>query len=369
MNTIASTSLTLTDELTLEGICWTRLAQAVVDQSIPHIVYDTWATSAEGFGPWAELAISSYRGEHFNAVLVDLAEPVGEACMASLGLHHGYFTVWLAAWSRDGLTIAREWLRAQFPLDTPGEEPRVGVHFWTAGAGGGQATSRKIDVEGWEAVRTNYPTALHTPLGGLMARGATPGRGGQLILWHGPPGTGKTSALRALAWEWRAWCELHYVTDPEVLFGNAGYLMSVLLNEAENSDEDDGDAKWRLLVLEDTGELLSADAKERTGQGLSRLLNVVDGIVGQGLRLLVLVTTNEPLGGLHPAVTRPGRCLASIEFPTFGAQEAATWLAERGHVEVPTWNLALAEMFALISGEDVPTVRRRAIGFAPSGSS
>ena len=42
------------------------------------------------------------------------------------------------------------------------------------------------------------------------------------------------------------------------------------------------------------------------GQGLSRLLNVSDGLLGEGLRAVVLVTTNEPLRRLHPAVVRPG---------------------------------------------------------------
>ena len=79
-------------------------------------------------------------------------------------------------------------------------------------------------------------------------------------------------------------------------------------------------------ILEDTGELLAADAKERTGQGLSRLLNVVDGLIGQGLRVLVLVTTNETLRSLHPAVSRPGRCASQIEFAAFTADEAAEWL-------------------------------------------
>ena len=62
------------------------------------------------------------------------------------------------------------------------------------------------------------------------------------------------------------------------------------------------------MVLEDTGELLAEDAHTRTGQALSRLLNVTDGVLGQGMNTIVLVSTNEPLGRLHPAIRRAGRC-------------------------------------------------------------
>lgn len=59
-----------------------------------------------------------------------------------------------------------------------------------------------------------------------MSLDKDPGRSRQLVLWQGSPGTGKTTALRALGWEWRAWCEIHYVTDPEDLFGrSARHLM------------------------------------------------------------------------------------------------------------------------------------------------
>ncbi len=95
---------------------------------------------------------------------------------------------------------------------------------------------------------------------------------------------------------------------------------------------------------------------------LSRFLNVVDGIIGQGLRVLILVTTNEPLRRLHPAVSRPGRCAAKIEFGAFPAAEAALWL-EAQEVEAEARELALAELFASRAGLEIEVSGR--LGFAP----
>jgi hypothetical protein len=80
------------------------------------------------------------------------------------------------------------------------------------------------------------------------------------------------------------------------------------------------------IILEDSGELLTVGAKERTGQALSRFLHVVDGLIGQGLRILILATSNEALGKLHHAVSRPGRCVNKISVSTlhhYGGQRVA----------------------------------------------
>jgi hypothetical protein len=196
--------------------------------------------------------------------------------------------------------------------------------------------------------------------------GFVPAKGGQLLLFHGLAGTGKTFALRAIASEWRTWCDVDYVIDPDRFLGEGKYLISVLLARRSEWDEDfdflgrldrtyhaaEDEAhrkRWRLIVMEDTGELLSADAKERTGQSLSRLLNTVDGLIGQGLRTLILVTTNEPVRELHPAVARAGRCAAEVEFLPLAPQEASTWLAQT--VSQPT---TIADLYALRDGSRRP---------------
>ncbi len=112
--------------------------------------------------------------------------------------------------------------------------------------------------------------------------------------------------------------------------------------------------KWRLFVMEDTGELLTPDAKDRVGQALSRLLNIADGLLGQGLRTLMLVTTNEPVQRLHEAVARPGRCAAQVQFAPFSSSEAHAWLRTRAAPDVAesleSGSTSLAELFAILRG-------------------
>ena len=130
----------------------------------------------------------------------------------------------------------------------------------------------------------------------------------------------------------------------------------------DEEDEDEQEPPWRVLVLEDAGELIQADARAAAGQGLSRFLNVVDGLIGQGLRVLVLVTTNEEVRKLHPAVARPGRCAANIEFGPLPASEASAWLEAHGVHETTTGSVSLASLYARLEGRNPDEVRL--VGFA-----
>jgi hypothetical protein len=76
------------------------------------------------------------------------------------------------------------------------------------------------------------------------------------------------------------------------------------------------------------------------------------------------VTTNEPLGRLHPAVQRPGRCWASIEFAPFSAGEAAAWLAARDVDREMTGPATLAELYEIAEGREPVRERGGGFGFA-----
>jgi hypothetical protein len=227
----------------------------------------------------------------------------------------------------------------------------VPLTFWALSKDGPRSARRMIEAPQWTSIDANYSRDTRRPLHDLM-KSSEPA-GGRLVLWHGPPGTGKTNALKALAKSWSPWCSTHFITDPEAFLGaGTSYLLDVLATGTRGLGRGQ-ESGWRLLVLEDSGELLTADAHQRTGQALSRLLNVTDGLVGQGLNALVLVTTNEPLRKLHPAVQRPGRCWSEIEFGLLMAEEANHWLRERRSTARVTGQTSLADLFAALDGQEI----------------
>ena len=237
--------------------------------------------------------------------------------------------------------------------------------FWYYAEHGPRYRNRRLIVPTWDEIERNYSASIRGDLSNLMA--GPPPSGGNLVLFQGPAGTGKTWAIRSLVLSWVKFCRAHYVMDPERFFGQADYMAEVLLGDGDEvTDEDEaGRYKgWKLLIVEDCGELLSIDAKERTGQGLGRLLNLTEGILGQGLHLTVLITTNEDVGVLNTAVLRSGRCASRIQFPKLTADECNIWLGCRG-VKLERMSYSdrtLAELYAIVEGRSKKS-SEKVVGF------
>lgn len=310
-----------------------------------HTVFWSRSWSVDGNGCRDRLAavphVLRFDSEHLTRMLLEIGEAI---VLLYLPHHETRIDVMIAARSTEAADEALEAVRRLVPVDPP-SSTHATVEFWALGGRGPVSWQRKLSTVPWETIRDSYAPAAVAAMDGLMTlddRAA-----GKLVLWHGEPGGGKTHAMRALMARYSAEATFHYVTDPERFFGDRGdYLLHVVL-------DGDRDERWRFLILEDAGELLALDARERVGQGLSRLLNLSDGLIGQGLRLVILITTNEDVRKMHGAVIRPGRCLANVAFDRLDQEACMLWLKQRG-VDDPRLvqgPMTLAELYAIAGGD------------------
>ncbi len=138
---------------------------------------------------------------------------------------------------------------------------------------------------------------------------------GRLILFEGPPGTGKTYMIRGVITEVPAAYiivnpkNFNDLMDPEFVFG----LQSLSSSHSTI-----------VLVLEDADKLLQPRQKGASLEGLSSALNMGDGLLSGLMDLRLIVTTNAAVDTIDPALLRTGRLSARIHIgplPTDQANE------------------------------------------------
>jgi hypothetical protein len=245
----------------------------------------------------------------------------------------------------------------------------VRVDFHHASKNGNNTISRDLAVPKWDDIKANYPVDVRAKIQSLVDTDFSKVASGKLVFWSGPPGTGKTFAIRSLMYAWRNTVIPHVVIDPEAFFNDAAYMYSVILTD--NYDDFDYDDETgepykgknvHLLVVEDSPDLLFQVTRGHNSAAMARLLNLTDGLLGQGIKLLVLMTTNETMEEIDSAYLRPGRCLQKLEFSKFDSSEAGDWLKAHGS-DASVKEAALAELYEIIRTGEVPGQEKSSFGF------
>jgi len=75
--------------------------------------------------------------------------------------------------------------------------------MWNQGTVGPRDRLRALRTTPWADTRDNYPAAVALSIDDLVTINGQSELAGRIILWHGEPGVGKTSAIRSLMHEWR----------------------------------------------------------------------------------------------------------------------------------------------------------------------
>lgn len=149
---------------------------------------------------------------------------------------------------------------------------------------------------------------LHYPHLFSRFRNASPDKG---FLLHGPPGTGKSMLLRAIAAEMDA--HVLTISGPSIVSKYLGETEQALRNVfAEARKYQPG-----IIIIDELDALVpkrgSDDAGEAESRVVSTLLTLMDGLHEQrGDRVVVVGATNRP-GNIDPALRRAGRFGQEIE--------------------------------------------------------
>jgi len=316
--------------LTPQSVFQTLLMQRVANAEFTHIATETFDSHAD----WAD--VTNILGATPGVQVVQVGEALSPYMnVASFERKNSAAVLTQDRWGEWELIVAvndkaeaTRWVGAVSSLlPSPPAPPIVElphnivpVTFWMQDTytGGAAYRRRNIEVTDWADIADNYPGATRGQVTRVM-NSVKPDGEGKLILFQGPPGTGKTRSILSLMSEWRDWCFSSVVTDADRLLGDPTYLNDLLFSM-------EGRGEYLLLIIEDGDEFVNVDEQSSKGQALSRILNMADGIMGQGLNMLTLISTNVAVEKLNPAMARPGRCMANIHFPGFSSEEALEWL-------------------------------------------
>ncbi len=215
----------ITHDTTYFKLLDAQFASRALATGAKHLRGSRWPTHAVFPADAPEvIATAYYEAQHSFEALLDL-----DGAIAQLVRRGDGAVLRVAAKNEESLERAEAELRRRLP--EPTGHQAVNVDFWHWEDDRSTWTSRSIPVPSLSEVEGNYTRAADAELRWLVDE-FRPDSAGRLVLWHGPPGCGKTWALRALAWEWRDWCAVKYVIDPEVFLNEPGYMVRLLHQRA-----------------------------------------------------------------------------------------------------------------------------------------
>ena len=116
-----------------------------------------------------------------------------------------------------------------------------------------------------------------------------------------------------------------------------------------------------VLVIKDAEPLL-VSRDEEGSSSLPGLLNLTDGLLGEGLNIQIICTFNTEISRIDKALLRKGRLKIAYEFKALSKEKTEYLLSEMGHTCQPIKPMTLSEIFHL-KEQGFSMENKRVIGF------
>ena len=175
-------------------------------------------------------------------------------------------------------------------------------------------------------------------------------KGKGLVLLHGEPGCGKTFYLKYLASQIKT-KKVMFVPPYMVDFITSPEMTPFLI---ENSDS--------ILFIEDAERVIT-DRDMNSANGVSNILNLTDGILGDILNIQIVATFNMDRAKIDKALLRKGRLIAEHEFGKLGVDESNKLLKHLGKNTITDEPLTLTQIYNIEETEYKVEDKTSKIGF------
>ncbi len=195
----------------------------------------------------------------------------------------------------------------------------------------------------------NYGSAF-SKVHDVIVKKLNENNGKGIILLHGEPGTGKTSYIKYLT---------SLIKDKDILFIPPS--MAEMLSEPSIIPFL-MDHKNSILIIEDAERVISDRQGSGSPAGVSNILNLTDGILGDCLSIQIVATFNMKREKIDQALLRKGRLIAEHKFDKLSAEESNILLKHLGK-DYEVWQAtSLADIYN-IDVELIKVDNKSKIGF------
>lgn len=153
-----------------------------------------------------------------------------------------------------------------------------------------------------------------------------------LVLLHGEPGCGKTNYIKYLTNEVTK--KLIFLPPNMSDQLSNPQLLELLLRNKDS-----------VLIIEDAENAIKSRKGNNTGQSISNILNMSDGLLSDILNISIIATFNCDVSDIDEALLRKGRLLANYEFDKLDKKKAQMLSDKLGFKTIITEDSTLSEIY------------------------